>query len=1141
MALSTEWVALKTGQSGSGEVEYSGKILNQLLHQIPSKKIPQTNFRVKKKKSLLNVIIPTVIIVLLLIFAVYFTCFNIWNEYVNTFPNGNIKKILVYSTHPYTIMIVGIVFIVLLSSIIYSLINTQKNKNIFRKFNFKGTEIEIFNNEEDSYFDKYLNEVLYLFENSDADVIVFEDLDRFGANIIFERLHEVNRLANIHLENENKKILRFFYLLRDDIFVSKDRTKFFDYIIPVVPVMDSSNSYDLFISLLKKGGIFENFDDNFLQGVSLYIDDMRLLKNIYNEFVIYINRVNNTELNNNKMLAMIIYKNLFPRDFAELQLNQGFVYSLFNYKANFIKEEKGKIEEEITKKQTRISSMDQEHLCSIRELMKLFACEYYHSNNLSTYSDNELEDYIIRRLTESEIKEYQQRKNILVSKLNGERGALKQELYNLEQEYIKLENKQLHQIITRENIDEIFSITSINEIGEETSFNDIKSSEYFDLLKYLIRNGYIDETYADYMTYFYENSLSLNDKIFLRSVSDKKAKDYSYQLIKPSLVVDRLKLVDFDQEEILNFDLLTYLLKTPSRSNYLERFLDQLKNTDNLKFASEYFEATSDKSNFVKHLNLRWPEVFNGISKQDFIADELVRKYTILTINNSDSDTLKLINYNNALRDYISNARDYLAISEPNINKLISGFKTLGVVFIGFEFESVHKDLFSSVYKESLYEINEENLRLIQTEFLDASKEDIIHRNYTILHSHPESPMTQYVEKNINEYFDVVLQICDGTIYDDEDVAIDALNNSELTFEHKQSYISVLRTKITSINEVTDTTLWDSLLNENIVQYSENNIMCCFDVLKLSESVISYINRFNDDLDFSKNKYDEIIKGKLFDSIVICENINDLKYKQILTSLNFTYTEFDIDDISESKFNILVDEEIVEMTVENLKYIRTKYSCCKFRFISKNIEKYIELMTKDLFSQEELLEILTWDVNDELKIKLLKFSDENISIVGKKYTVPVCLYILSYNYSKTDLTELFHSYDKWDVSLQAKIFDLAVKNIDIIIGKPELISEKLVHNLFETDRMSHDEKINLLIAIIPSASHDNVKEIVSLIDLKEYSKLFEDRKRTKFKINDENKKLLAAFKMYNLIDDYEVNPNDKDYFKVTKRKFEINS
>ena len=221
------------------------------------------------------------------------------------------------------------------------------------------------------------------------------------------------------------------------------------------------------------------------------------------------------------------------------------------------------------------------------------------------------------------------------------------------------------------------------------------------------------------------------------------------------------------------------------------------------------------------------------------------------------------------------------------------------------------------------------------------------------------------------------------------------------------------------------------------------------------------------------------------------------------------------------------------MTAENLKFIRSKYSNCKLRFISKNVKKYIEIMNSELFSQEELVEILGWNIRDDLKIKLLEFCDDEISMIGKNYSTDICLYIITHNCSETDLPELFYSYEKMDPTIQTKIFDLAVKNIDIIIGKPELISEKLVHDLFETDRISHDEKINLLIAKIPSASHDNIKEIVSLIDLKEYSKLFEDHKRTKFKINDENKKLLAAFKMNNLIDDYEVNPNDKDYFKVT--------
>lgn len=60
----------------------------------------------------------------------------------------------------------------------------QKNKNIFRKLNFQGNEIEIFEDCDDSYFDKYLNEVLYLFENANADAIVFEDIDRFNARIL---------------------------------------------------------------------------------------------------------------------------------------------------------------------------------------------------------------------------------------------------------------------------------------------------------------------------------------------------------------------------------------------------------------------------------------------------------------------------------------------------------------------------------------------------------------------------------------------------------------------------------------------------------------------------------------------------------------------------------------------------------------------------------------------------------------------------------------------------------------------------------------------------------------------------------------------------------------------------------------------
>jgi hypothetical protein len=1106
-----------------------GKILNQLIHQIPSNKIPQTNFRVKRKISPASVIKSTLESIFLLTAIIYFLFFNSWRSYVSDLPTNWLKSILELSAHPYALMVDGIIIITLVSFIIYSLIKIQKNRNVFRKLNLQGNEIEIFEESDESYFDKYLNEVLYLFENVDADVIVFEDMDRFNANKIFERLREVNTLVNIQLQKENKKdkrILRFFYLLRDDIFVSKDRTKFFDYIIPIVPVVDSSNSYDQFISHFKKGGFFEKFDESFLQGLSLYIDDMRLLKNIYNEFVIYFNRLNITELDCNKMLAIIAYKNLFPRDFADLQLNQGFVCTLFNNKEQFIAEEVKRLSEKITEIGHKIELAKNEHLKTIKELDAAF-------------EDKKPIDCWNRKqdLSAADAKDYAERKQAIETRLNNAIPDLESKKLSLEQELILIQNKPLCDIITRDNINKIFSITSTNEIGCITDFNEIKGSEYFDLLKYLIRNGYIDETYADYMTYFYENSLSRVDKIFLRSITDRKAKEYTYHLKNPALIVSRLRLVDFDQEEILNFDLLTYLLQTTSHIKYLERLIDQLRETKNFKFIGEYFDIAPEIQPYIKYLNIWWPEVFNTLLKENEFSERQIRDYSIYSIYSSDDDTIKIINQDNCLCSYISNTRDYLAIYHPNIDKLIHGFKLLGICFIGFDYETLNKDLFYAVYAESLYKITAENLRLILMEILgEKNEEDIVHKNYTLLLSHPDSAITQYVNQNINKYFDVVLQISGGTILDDENVAIAVLNNPDLTVECKHSYISALRTSIVLIKAIDDIALWSPLLNADIVQYSERNIMDCFNAVKLNESVISYINRCDIDLDFSKAEYNEDTKGRLFDSVIICNDIDNSKYKQILVSLKFIYDNFDIAEISDDKITILIDTDIIRMTADNLKFMRENYLNRKFYFIRKNIEKYIDIMDDALFSREELIEILTWDISDELKIKLLELSDDEISVIGKNYSPVVCLHILNNNFSKSDLPDLFSSFEQWDNSVQAKIFEYAIRSIVSIIDDPKSASEKLKNNLLHSDKVNRDAKIDLLIAMIPNLSEDYIKEILTLLNLTDYLKIFDTRSRPKFEINDENEKLLTAFKEANMINNYEESSEKEGYYKITRPK-----
>lgn len=78
------------------------------------------------------------------------------------------------------------------------------------------------------------------------------------------------------------------------------------------------------------------------------------------------------------------------------------------------------------------------------------------------------------------------------------------------------------------------------------------------------------------MSYFYEESISSNDRSFLRRITDKRGADYTFTIREPLKVLASpiLRNVDFEQEEILNYDLLECLLINNEEANYEEYFKD---------------------------------------------------------------------------------------------------------------------------------------------------------------------------------------------------------------------------------------------------------------------------------------------------------------------------------------------------------------------------------------------------------------------------------------------------------------------------------------------------------------------------------------------------------------------------------------
>lgn len=1126
-----------------------GKILNQLIHQIPTSKIPQTNFKVKKQVEIWKVIGITALLSVLMGGFAYLFLFNDILAFIMRLDDGWIKSALSVIFHPHVAVVVAVVCVISSVVGIYWLIQQQKNKGIFHKISLKGNEIELFADQDDSFFDKYLNEVLYLFDSVEEDVVVFEDMDRFNASQIFERLREVNALVNIRRKKKAEQgkyvPLRFFYLLRDDIFETKDRTKFFDYIIPIVPVVDGSNSYEKFVDLLRKANLLQEFDLSFLQGLCLYIDDMRVLKNIYNEFIVYFNRLNKTALNCNKMMAIVAYKNLFPRDCSELQLGRGFVAMLFEHKGELSKEMERVLQQERQQLLERLERAKKEHLESEEEIDVVYDEKIRKIREKYIYSySNEG-----KKETDKAEQERTARKQAVLDRLlENQQQRITAQMHEVERKIEAVTSKRLKNLITRENADVVFALTHKNEIGEEIEFEDVKSNHYFDLLKFLIRNGYIDETYSDYMTYFYEGSISQTDKIFLRRITDRCGADYTYELKEPQKIVESplLRVEEFWQEETLNFDLLECLLQNAAKqpyAKYLDAFLGQLKETENFDFVSRFYDAGRMRAEYVVRLNKCWPEFFAVAQKEGKITPSQLHQFSVDTLCCSETNVIEQVNVGDCLTTYISEKPDYLDIKAPDIERLIAGFLTLKVSFVNIDCEKSEKNLFREVYKHSLYVLSFENIELMLRQVYGiGDAEAITCKNYTVIHSDSESPLAEYVDVHLSEYLKVLLKHCsDNCELADEAVwAIRLLNSETLSVEEKSGYIAALATEISDIGDVADDSLWGQLLDRECVALTVPNLVRYFVEHGLDEHLIGYINSLPAGLSYAtvEGDFGKETEVKLYKAVASCNGIENRIYQEIVTGLGYYFTDYSNDELADEKVEILIEQGLVRMDEDALGFIREKHSGQLYIFIRKNFEKYLEVEAREGAAIGEVQEILAWQIDIEQRKALLKLTDESISIVGRdSYPDAITAYILENNYEPEDIAWLCAKYSRYGEETRKLIVSQCESQLSEILAEETAVEETLLSVLLALPNIDEDDKVRLFANALPTLNEETCKRHFEELGVPELRGIFAKRGGRR---NYENSTIvtgiLDALKQHGWIYEYHEDESDPGQYRVLKNR-----
>lgn len=604
-----------------------------------------------------------------------------------------------------------------------------------------------------------------------------------------------------------------------------------------------------------------------------------------------------------------------------------------------------------------------------------------------------------------------------------------------------------------------------------------------------------------------------------------------------------LRIVDFYEEETLNFDLLNGLLGNLQNSRYqkyLSVLIKQMKDKKCLNFISKFYDSSQFDIQFIVKLNELWPDFFSYVKHNKGLPSEQIRRFSLDTIILSDEETIQGVNIDNCLANYISSQGDYLNVQKPDIEKLISGFIFLDIKFKTIAYNKANMELFTRVYENDLYELTFENIIwVIVSEYGENNLYNIEHRNYTIIQTEPKSPLALYVATDMNTYVNEILKNCGGVIEDSEKYAIELINNSSVSDEGREKYVECLTTVISDISSIKNRILWASILSGGIVQKTVSNIIYYYEEYSLSKELIKFINECDVDMDYSlvEKDFGNEIARKFFDVVANNDDIDIEKYENILCSMGYIFDSYETDKISDDRMDILIKNNIIEMNEAGLEYIRSYYSNHILMYIDYNIEKYLDIISSANFDYKEMLHVLDMDIEDVKKVLLLKLTREPVSIIGKNYSDYIMAYIIENNFDIHDENELCNHFSKYNEIIQQAICAVAASRIDnVILDSSIVLDDILLSKLLQNRNCSTDDRISLWAKVLPGLDEETCKKHFDELGFPELKNIF--TKRNSFtRVYDKNSyttHIFAELKKNGWIYDYREKEDDSEKYIVIK-------
>lgn len=863
-----------------------------------------------------------------------------------------------------------------------------------KSVSLRDIEIRPASDSQESILNRHLDEIIYFFQSTKYDLVIIEDLDRFQDSEIFVTLREINGLVN---ENAGvNRTIRFLYALRDDVFVNTDRTKFFEFIIPVIPIINASNSIDMVLEQGKRLALDGRLDRQFLREVSRYLNDLRLIQNIFNEYAIYVANLETDEeniLDANKLLAILIYKNVYPRDFEELHRGEGNLAEILGRHDELVAHGEALCKAEIAELEQQIDMAERQTPSDLKELRQIYAMALIQKLPAETVGvsldgsswimvtdlvGSDVFDQVIAASHITYRTAHNHRQRIDISSLQGDVESQKTYLERKAQIENKSEASKNASARRIRDLRAKIAAVRTSKFNELVRSSAERVSDLFDgfgengeLARFLILEGHLDDSYYQYTSLFHSGRLSPNDNKFLIQIRAFATPDPGFQIDNPKEVIAAMRDEDFGQSYVLNVKLVDCLLSETAlyrdqTAKLFEFIASRFDSSED--FLEAYYSTGCAVAGLLAGLAADWKQfVPRAIS-----SNRNLSHVTQILVNLPESALETLARERDELSEFVVAKLAEILTLAPDLAP--ERLERVGVEIQDLSAIGAHTGVVRYMVQKGLFDISIANLEHVYSVGLgETDLAGFRTRNFTTLRSISNPAIMARVERDFDRYLGEILLKLEDNSQEDPAAILDLLGREEIDETNLREFLGRQGALLPSLDGIPESRHAMVVELGRIAATWDNCIAFMGSGGFAAEILVDYLDR--DDVRTaltSRSLANEPQTLPLRRFLVNADALSDRSYRDYVRALPNAFREFP-KHLDSAKLGILIEEHKITFSAENLGTLDAETDL-PVLFVSENIQAY--LANPDAFPvdddfREELLDGMISDGDKRAIIDLI--------------------------------------------------------------------------------------------------------------------------------------------------------------------------